>query len=154
MVSLTGQKLRMLYQLKKNRWHENTVSIMDTVFFSLYLLLEVFFMNDEKIKVVELKELVRQFTSSRKWGEAHSPKNLAMSIAIEAAELMEIFQWVESDEAWEHAHHEEVAEHLGEELADVMIYCLSLANQLDIDVSHIISDKVEKNGKKYPSPND
>lgn len=111
-------------------------------------------MTDEKTNVEALKVLVSQFTESRKWGKAHSPKNMAMSIAIEAAELMEIFQWVESEDAWQHARHEDVAEHLGEELADVMIYCLSLANQLDIDVSHIITDKVKKNGEKYPLPAD
>lgn len=109
-------------------------------------------MSDHEKTLGELKERVEQFTQSRQWGKAHSPKNLAMSIAIEAAELMEIFQWVESEEAWDYVKDEVIFEHLGEEMADVMIYCLSLANQLDIDVSHIIEDKIVKNGQKYPLP--
>lgn len=109
-------------------------------------------MSDHEKTLGELKEKVEQFTQSRQWGKAHSPKNLAMSIAIEAAELMEIFQWVESEEAWDYVKDEVIFEHLGEEMADVMIYCLSLANQLDIDVSHIIEDKIVKNGQKYPLP--
>ncbi|HLR64608.1 MAG TPA: nucleotide pyrophosphohydrolase [Pseudogracilibacillus sp.] len=109
-------------------------------------------MSDHEKTLGELKERVEQFTQSRQWGKAHSPKNLAMSIAIEAAELMEIFQWVESEEAWDYVKDEVIFEHLGEEMADIMIYCLSLANQLDIDVSHIIEDKIVKNGQKYPLP--
>jgi len=109
-------------------------------------------MSDHEKTLGELKEKVEQFTQSRQWGKAHSPKNLAMSIAIEAAELMEIFQWVESEEALDYVKDETIFEHLGEEMADVMIYCLSLANQLDIDVSYIIADKIVKNGQKYPLP--
>ena len=109
-------------------------------------------MSDHEKTLGVLKERVEQFTQSRQWGKAHSPKNLAMSIAIEAAELMEIFQWVESEEAWDYVKDEVIFEHLGEEMADIMIYCLSLANQLDIDVSHIIEDKIVKNGQKYPLP--
>lgn len=109
-------------------------------------------MLDQERTVAQLKEQVHDFTQSRKWGKAHSPKNLAMSVAIEAAELMEIFQWVESEDAWDYVKDEAIFEHLGEEMADVIIYCLSLANQLDIDVAHIIEDKIEKNGQKYPRP--
>lgn len=109
-------------------------------------------MNDQTTNIQVLKDAIKNFTEERKWGKAHSPKNLSMSIAIEAAELMEIFQWVDTDKAYDHANKPEVREHLGEEIADVMIYCLSLSNQLDMDVTTIIHDKIVKNGKKYPLP--
>lgn len=72
-----------------------------------------------------------------------------MSIAIEASELMEIFQWISTEEAWNINNTSEFT-HLKEELSDVIIYCLSLANQLDIDVAAAIEDKIEKNSRKYP----
>lgn len=111
-------------------------------------------MTDQTTNIQNLKDAVKQFTEDRKWGSAHSPKNLSMSIAIEAAELMEIFQWVETEKAYEHANKPEIREHLGEELADVIIYCLSLSNQLDMDVASIIQDKIVKNGQKYPLPSE
>lgn len=71
-----------------------------------------------------------------------------MSIAIEASELMEIFQWLSPEEALDINNSSE-ATHLNEELSDVIIYCLSLANQLDIDVTAAIEDKLKKNAIKY-----
>lgn len=106
-------------------------------------------MTDIETNLQEIKDKVKQFTSSRGWMIHHSPKNLAMSIAIEAAELMEIFQWVSTDEAWQVRESNEF-EHLQEELADVLIYCISLANQLDIDVAAAIDDKMQKNALRYP----
>jgi dCTP diphosphatase len=73
-----------------------------------------------------------------------------MSIAIEAAELMELFQWTDNDEATTLAGAGPHRERLSEELADVLIYCLTLANALDLDVSTIIKHKLEANGRKYP----
>lgn len=72
-----------------------------------------------------------------------------MSIAIEASELMEIFQWISTEEA-QHISSTEEFTHLKEELSDVIIYCISLSNQLDIDVVAAIEDKIGKNGRKYP----
>ena len=106
-------------------------------------------MNDKNTNIQEIKSKIAKFVGDRNWGEAHNPKNLSMSIAIEASELMEIFQWVSTEEAWDICATEEFT-HLKEELADVMIYCLSLANQLNIDVADSIEDKIEKNGLKYP----
>jgi NTP pyrophosphatase (non-canonical NTP hydrolase) len=105
-------------------------------------------MNDAKNNIEDLKKLVSKFVNDRKW--EHNPKNLAMSISIEAAELMEIFQWLSTEEAWNIDKNSKMFTHLKEELADVMIYCLSLANQLGIDVSKAIDDKLEKNAIKYP----
>ena len=107
-------------------------------------------MRDIETNLQEIKDKVKQFTLSRGWNSHHSPKNLAMSIAIEAAELMEIFQWVSTDNAWQIRESDEF-EHLQEELADVLIYCMSLANQLDIDVALAIEDKICKNACRYPA---
>lgn len=105
-------------------------------------------MQDCTTPVQDLKELVAKFVAERDWVKAHNPKNLSMSIAIEAAELMEIFQWMNSEESLEIRNSKEFV-HLKEELADVMIYCISMANQLEIDISGAIEDKMIKNGKKY-----
>jgi NTP pyrophosphatase (non-canonical NTP hydrolase) len=106
-------------------------------------------MTDKITNIQELKNQVSKFTKDRNWGHSHNPKNLSMSIAIEASELMEIFQWLNEEESRDIMNSSE-AIHLKEELADVMIYCLSLANKLDIDVSAAIEEKIKKNGIKYP----
>ena len=101
--------------------------------------------------IADVHQAVYNFRDARDWRQFHSPKNLSMSIAIEAAELMEHFQWltaapaaalVESDPAAKTA--------IAEELADVLIYCFSLADALGCDVAAIIFDKLEKSGRKYP----
>jgi len=107
-------------------------------------------MNDQKTNIQDLKDNIEAFVQKREWAQFHSPKNLAMSISIEAAELMEIFQWLTVEEAWKIADDPETFIHLKEEIADVMIYCLSLANRLDIDITMAIEDKVAKNEKRFP----
>ena len=109
-------------------------------------------MNDKDTSIQEIREKISKFVNDRNWNEAHSPKNLSMSISIEASELMEILQWSSTEESWNIDESEEFT-HLKEELSDVMIYCLSLANQLDIDVADAIEDKIEKNGEKYAIKN-
>ena len=106
-------------------------------------------MIDQNTNIQQLKDQVSKFTKDRNWEEYHNPKNLSMSIAIEASELMEIFQWINEKESWDIMNSSESI-HLEEELADVMIYCLSLANQLDIDLSTAIEGKIKKNRIKYP----
>ena len=106
-------------------------------------------MTDKTRTIQEIKDKISRFVEERNWNESHNPKNLSMSIAIEASELMEIFQWLSLEEAWNiNKSNERV--HLQEELSDIIIYCFSLANQLGIDVSSAIDDKIEKNGIKYP----
>ena len=106
--------------------------------------------QDETTPVAALKHAVRQFRDARHWEPYHSPKNLAMSIAIEAAELMELFQWVDDQEALERAQSGAQRDRVAEELADVMIYCLSMAVALDLDVSAMITRKLKANERKYP----
>jgi len=102
-----------------------------------------------KINIDELQERVRQFTKERGWDDFHNPKNLAMSISIESAELMEIFQWLTNDEA-KAINQPDKLEHIGEEIADVIIYCLSLCNQFDLDATDVIIDKMNKNANRFP----
>ncbi|TYO94423.1 nucleotide pyrophosphohydrolase [Desulfallas thermosapovorans] len=102
-------------------------------------------MSDANTNIQQLKDLVAAFVEERRWSQFHSPKNLSMSIAIEAAELMELFQW---DDGTGNA--DIPRERVREELADVVIYCLSLANATGIDLSKAIQDKVVANAQKYP----
>lgn len=84
---------------------------------------------------------IRKFTEDRDWDQFHSPSNLAKSIVIEAAELLECFQW--SDEEYD-------LQHVKEELADVMVYCQNLLDKLGLDADEIINMKMTQNEVKYP----
>lgn len=89
----------------------------------------------------ETIERIRKFTEDRDWDQFHSPSNLAKSIVIEAAELLECFQW--SDEEYD-------LQHVKEELADVMVYCQNLLDKLGLDADEIINMKITQNEAKYP----
>ena len=84
---------------------------------------------------------IRRFSADRDWEQFHSPANLAKSISIEASELLECFQW--SDDDYD-------LEHVKEELADVLVYCVDMADKLNLDMDEIINSKMEKNEVKYP----
>ena len=107
-------------------------------------------MNDSDTTLSELRELVREFRDRRGWARFHTPKNLTMAIAVEAAELMEQFQWLAQDEAWELAEDAGRLKMMSEELADILIYALSFAEALHLDVATAIVDKLARNAKKYP----
>ncbi len=108
--------------------------------------------SEERTTFAEIREEIRQFLRARDWEKQHSPKNLAMSIAIEAAELMEIFQWVDSKEALEYVRSDpDRLQHAREEIADVVIYCVSMANALEIDLARAIDDKIGRNAQRYPA---
>jgi len=108
-------------------------------------------MSDTTTTVAELRKLIREFVAERNWEQFHTPKNLAMSISIEAAELMELFQWTDPAESARRAAVEPSRTRLAEELADVLCYALSLANAADLDLSEAIRAKVQKNRAKYPT---
>jgi dCTP diphosphatase len=108
-------------------------------------------MNDQQTTLSELRELVRQFVAERDWQQFHTPKNLSMSLAIEAAELMEHFQWLSPEASRQVALQPHKLAEVGEELADVLCYGLALANELGLDVAEAVRDKMEKNRKKYPA---
>ena len=96
-----------------------------------------------------LMAAIRRFRDERDWEQYHSPKNLAMSIAIEAAELMEHFQWIDGDKSLGHLI--EYRDEIASELADVMIYCLNLFDRMDVDPENAIRQKLKLNGEKYPT---
>ena len=105
---------------------------------------------DQDTTVGALRAAVHEFVSKRDWYMYHSPKNLAMSIAIEAAEIMEHFQWLSTDEATERMADGDQRAEVADELADVLIYCLSFANASDIDLSHAIFKKLDRNQRRFP----
>ncbi|MDX1581042.1 MAG: nucleotide pyrophosphohydrolase [Alphaproteobacteria bacterium] len=105
-------------------------------------------MADDQITLQALKERMASFVRERDWEQFHNPKNLSMSIAIEAAELMEHFQWLTVDQS---KNLEATAlQEIGEELADIVIYSLSMANFLQIDLADTVLAKMDKNIRKYP----
>ncbi|MGA2034192.1 MAG: nucleotide pyrophosphohydrolase [Thermoguttaceae bacterium] len=95
--------------------------------------------------------MINDFVDRRDWQQFHSPKNLAMSVAIEAAELMEHFQWLSVEQSRQLAGQAEKLSAIGEELADVFCYVLAMANELQIDLSAAVQRKVAKNEQKYPA---
>lgn len=105
---------------------------------------------DADTTVGELRRQVAAFVDERDWRPFHSPKNLAMSIAIEAAELMEHFQWLTTGEAQAAMADPAGLAATAEELADVLIYCLSLANALHVDISSAVLNKLGTNEVRYP----
>jgi len=88
----------------------------------------------------EIIEEVIQFRDERDWEKFHTPENLAKSLSIESAELLECFQWGSEYDKQE----------VSEELADILIYAILMAESLQVNISQIIKDKLVKNGEKYP----
>ncbi len=107
--------------------------------------------SDRTTTISELREAVRQFVDQRDWAQFHNPKNLSMAIAIEAAELMEHFQWLTLDEARDLGRSPQEMAQIEEELADVLCFALSFANALEIDVATAVRRKIVKNAAKYPA---
>lgn len=89
----------------------------------------------------ETIERIRRFTTDRDWDQFHSPANLAKSISIEANELLECFQWSDTDYK---------LDDVKDELADVMVYCIDMLDKLGLDADEIINAKMDKNEAKYP----
>ena len=89
----------------------------------------------------ETIERIRKFTEDRDWDQFHTPANLAKSISIEANELLECFQWSDTDFD---------REHVKEELADVLVYCQNMLDKLELDADEIVNKKIDRNEEKYP----
>jgi NTP pyrophosphatase (non-canonical NTP hydrolase) len=106
---------------------------------------------DSKTTVAELRKLVADFVAERDWSQFHSPKNVSMALAIEAAELMEHFQWLTTDASRNLATDPEKLAEVGDELADVIGYSFALANELGLDISSAVRAKMVKNAEKYPA---
>ena len=106
--------------------------------------------TDDQTTVADLKAVVEAFVGERDWHQFQSPKNLSMALAIEAAELMEHFQWITIDASRKlKADPDRLAE-VGEVLADVLCYALAMANELGLDISQTVQAKMVRNAKKYP----
>lgn len=88
---------------------------------------------------------VLKFRDDRNWKQFHNPKDLAISISLEAAELLEVFQWSATDVVCENK-----LEKIKEELADVVNYCILMADTCGLDLDEIVSEKIKRNNEKYP----
>jgi NTP pyrophosphatase (non-canonical NTP hydrolase) len=108
-------------------------------------------MGDATTTVEELREAVRRFVDERDWRQFHTPKNLSMAIAIEAAELMEHFQWLDGGASGDISASPEAFRQAREELADILCFVLSFANAMEIDLSTALREKMVKNAEKYPA---
>ena len=99
--------------------------------------------------MIALRDTLRKFVAERDWNKFHSPKNLAMALSVEAAELMEHFQWLTEEQSRRLAP-EKLAQ-VRDEMADVLVYLVRLADKLDVDLLTAAAKKIEKNALKYPA---
>ena len=107
--------------------------------------------SDVGTTIGHLTSKVREFLEERDWEKYHNPKDIAESISIEAAELLQLFQWVKPEESQQFKSDSLKVQRIREELADVVLYCLSMANTLGIDLTTAILDKIKQNKMKYPA---
>jgi NTP pyrophosphatase (non-canonical NTP hydrolase) len=108
-------------------------------------------MADSETTIFALRDRIESFVRAREWETFHNPKDLALGISIEAAELMEVFLWKDPRQVDELIQRQEALDRVVEELADILILCLSLANRLGIDVADAVAAKVAANEAKYPA---
>ncbi len=97
----------------------------------------------------ELRDLVQKFVAERDWDKFHTPKNLAVSLCVEAAELLEPFQWLNTGE--EHEISSAKRDQIRHEMADVLIYLIRLADKLEVDLPSAVREKISLNQAKYPA---
>ncbi|MED0687950.1 nucleotide pyrophosphohydrolase [Anoxybacillus ayderensis] len=102
-------------------------------------------LENEVLILKQLQRRIIEFRDERNWKQFHNPKDLAISLSIEAGELLENFQWKSSEEAIESR-----LENIKDELADIVIYAFLLSDALEVDLEQIISNKIKKNEEKYP----
>jgi dCTP diphosphatase len=98
----------------------------------------------------EIRQKLAAFAEQRNWDQFHTPKNLSMALAAEAAELLEIFQWLTDEQSKEIVNDKKEMALIREEIADVMIYLVRLADKLSVDIEKAVADKIKVNEKKYP----
>lgn len=98
--------------------------------------------------IADLQKRIRQFVDERDWDQFHNPKDLAISLCLEAAEVLEHFQWKNADEMAEHVTNRK--DDVGEEIADVLYWVLLLSNKVDINLAEAFEKKMQKNEAKYP----
>jgi dCTP diphosphatase len=106
-------------------------------------------MTDEIRDLSALKDRLRAFVAERDWDKFHSPKNLSMALSVEAAELVEIFQWL--TEAESVVLDEARRARVEAELADILVYLVRIADRMDIDLLQAAERKLNENARKYPA---
>jgi len=99
--------------------------------------------------IKSIQQQLEGFANERDWGQFHNPKNLAMALSVEASELVEIFQWLTPEQA-EAIMSSSESEHVKEEMADIMIYLIRMADKLNVDLEKAVADKIVKNSAKHP----
>lgn len=100
--------------------------------------------------IKHLQQRLRAFAAERQWQPYQTPKNLAMAMVVEAAELVEIFQWLTPEESQVLKEDQTRHQHLGEEIADVLLYLLQIADHCQVDVAAAVERKLALNAAKYP----
>ena len=106
-------------------------------------------MTKEKLDLKTIKEKLRKFSQERDWDQYHSPKNLAMALSVEVAELVEIFQW-SNDGGTKEIKDPETRKQIEEEIADIFNYLVKFVDLMEIDLEKISIEKIQKNDEKYP----
>ncbi len=99
----------------------------------------------------DLAKRLREFAQDRDWDQFHSPKNLAISISVEAAELLELFQWSRGKDGWDCLDDDSIRARSAEELADILLYVIRFADKAGIDLERAALHKLERNAAKYPA---
>lgn len=112
--------------------------------------------SDKETVFEELKEFIWEFNDKRNWNykEAGNPKNLAISVSLEAAELLEFFQWLSLEESRAIKKNPQKLKSIGFEMADVFIYLMKLAKVLDLDLAKVVHEKMIINGRRFPEKRD
>ncbi len=103
-------------------------------------------------EIEQLTTEIREFAQSRDWERFHTPKNLAMALSVEVAELVELFQWLTPEESTALVDTTEGRAAIEDEIADIAIYLLRLADVLGVDVSSAIRAKIGRNASRFPEP--
>ena len=101
------------------------------------------------MNIDEIQKRLDKFAKDRDWEQFHNPKNLAMALSVEVAELVEIFQWSNSG-GLDEIKDEKIRKKIEEEIADIFIYLIKISGKLNLDLMKIIYEKIEKNEQKYP----
>ena len=104
----------------------------------------------DKLDVDALQRTLRRFADARDWEQFHAPKNLAAALSVEAAELLEIFQWLDEAQSRAIEPGHELHDRVAEEIADVQIYLLRLADKVGVDLDVAVRRKIARNEEKYP----
>ena len=107
-------------------------------------------MSSQLVDVNQLAIALREFSSLRNWDQFHTPKNLAMALSVEAAELLELFQWLTPEQAIELSTDPDRSKCVGEELADILVYLVRFADIFGLDLNQAVADKLASNAEKYP----